>query len=109
MATGAFIVPLVGVHSNILAVKRLELDRLRDEIRLERSVVSSQRPDNNSASPKLANLIAYYQLINHTRERPLYTICSVLVQDVQDVQGCHDASTAVKLPQLSSIYLGCLV
>ncbi len=69
MAAGAFIVPLVGVHNNILLVKRSELDRLRSEIRDERAAVDSKLSDDQS--PRLANLIAYYQLIEQTREWPL--------------------------------------
>ena len=71
MATVAFVVPLVGVHHRILTVKRLELDRLRGEIRVERAGVTDRLPDENPASPRLANLIAYYQLIDQTREWPI--------------------------------------
>ena len=69
MAIGAYIVPLVGVHSNIVSVKRATLDRLRDEIRIERATSTSTQADTDS--PKLANLIAYYQLIDGTREWPI--------------------------------------
>jgi hypothetical protein len=71
MATVAFVVPLVGVHHRILSVKRLELDRLRDEIRVERAAVVDGLSDENPASPRLANLIAYQQLIDRTREWPI--------------------------------------
>ena len=71
MATAAFIVPLLGVHNNILSVKRLELDRLRDEIRVERAVVIDKLSAENPASPRLGNLITYYQLIDRTREWPI--------------------------------------
>jgi hypothetical protein len=74
MATGAFIVPLIGIHGNILAVKRLELDRLRDAIRIERATLTDKLPGGKSASPHLANLIAYYQLIERTREWPIDAI-----------------------------------
>ncbi|MCZ6658186.1 MAG: hypothetical protein O7C67_12885 [Gammaproteobacteria bacterium] len=70
MATAAFVVPLVGVHTNIRSVKRLELDRLRDEIRIERAAVTNKLSDEN-VSPRLANLIAYYQLIDQVREWPI--------------------------------------
>ena len=70
MAVGAFVVPLVGVHDNILLVKHSELDRLRNEIRVERAAVNSKLDDKH-ASPRLANLIAYYQLVEQTREWPI--------------------------------------
>ena len=69
MATGAFIFPLIGVHNNIVLVKQSELDRLRQEIRDDRAVLDSNLSDDNS--PRLANLIAYYQLIEQVREWPL--------------------------------------
>ncbi len=71
MAAGAFIVQFVVVHDNILLVKRSELDRLRTQIRVERAAVNSKLSDDKHASPRLANLIAYYQLIEQTREWPL--------------------------------------
>ena len=80
MATAAFIVPLLGVHTNIVSTKRKELDRLRDEIRVERAAVTNKPSDAPSesldnpdgpASPRLANLIAYYRLIERTREWPI--------------------------------------
>ena len=70
MATAAFVLPLIGVHNNIRSVKRLELDRLRDEIRIERATVTNKLSDEN-ASPRLANLIAYYELIHRAREWPI--------------------------------------
>ncbi len=69
MATAAFVVPLIGVHNNILAVKRSELDRLRNEIRVERAAALDKLSD--VASPRLANLIAYYQLVDRAREWPI--------------------------------------
>ena len=71
MATAAFIVPLNGIHSRILSVKNLELDRLRDEIRIERAVIAEKVVDESSSSARLANLISYYQLIERTREWPI--------------------------------------
>jgi len=71
MATAAFVVPLVGVHHNIRSVKGLELDRLRDQIRVERAVIMDDPSDHNPSSPRLANLIAYQQLIDRTREWPI--------------------------------------
>jgi len=71
MATGAFVVPLIGVRDNIRSVKRLELERLRDEIRNESATLTSEISNNDPPSPRLANLIAYYQLIEQTREWPI--------------------------------------
>ena len=65
----AFVVPLVGVHNNIQSVKRVELGRLRDEIRVERATVVNTSSDD--VNPRLANLIAYYQLIDRAREWPI--------------------------------------
>lgn len=66
MATLAFAWPLIGVHQNILAVKREELERVRDAIRAERSGAFTA-----DASPRLANLVAWYQLIEGAREWPV--------------------------------------
>jgi len=71
MAVGAFIVPLVAVHTNILLVKHSELDRLREEIRAERTAVDGGLSDSKQVSPRIANLVACYQLIEQTREWPI--------------------------------------
>jgi hypothetical protein len=71
MAIGAFVVPLSGVHNNIVSVKRLELGRLRDQIRDVRGAVVDTSSDGDPASPRLANLIAYHQLIDGAREWPI--------------------------------------
>jgi hypothetical protein len=71
IATATFVVPLIGVHNNIGSAKKVELDRLRDEIRVERAVVTDERSDESTATPKLANLIAYHQLISRTPEWPI--------------------------------------
>jgi hypothetical protein len=71
MATVAFAMPLIGVHTNIRTVKRLELERLRGEIRVERAGVLNELSVDTDNSPKLANLIAYFQLIDRTREWPI--------------------------------------
>ena len=71
MASAAFVVPLLGVHSRIQSVKRSELDRLRDEILAERAVVLNETSNADQQSPRLANLIAYYQLIERAREWPV--------------------------------------
>jgi hypothetical protein len=71
MAIGAFVAPLSGVHNNIVSVKRLELDRLRDQIRVVRGAVLDKSSDADPTSPRLANLIAYHQLIDGAREWPI--------------------------------------
>jgi hypothetical protein len=71
MAVYAFVVPLVGAHGTILAVKNSELDRLRDEIRIERAVITEKGLDEPAPNAKLANLIAYFQLIKGVREWPI--------------------------------------
>ncbi|MEH6568567.1 MAG: hypothetical protein V7709_05800 [Halioglobus sp.] len=71
MATTTFVIPMMGVRANILSVKRKELDRLREEIRGERAAVSKLQTNNAATSPRLANLIAYYQLIDRTQEWPI--------------------------------------
>ena len=70
MATVAFIVPLIGVHNNIVSAKRLQLNSLRDEIRVERAALGKPS-DQHQPSPRLANLIAYHQLIGQAREWPI--------------------------------------
>lgn len=71
MAIGAFVAPLLGVHNNIVAVKRAELAHLLEEIREE---ASSALPEEEHPNPRLANLIAYYQLIDKAREWPIDAI-----------------------------------
>jgi hypothetical protein len=71
MATATFIIPLNGVHTNILSAKRMELERLRGEIQIERAVVVNKPTHDKFDSPRLANLIAYYQLIERGREWPI--------------------------------------
>ena len=71
MATAAFVVPLLGVHTTVRSRKRSELDRLKNEIVLERAIVVDGPSKANQSSPRLANLIAYYQLIEGTREWPI--------------------------------------
>ena len=71
MATAAFVVPLGGVRKNLLAVKRAELDRLREEIRRERGLTLEAESTGEDPSPRLGNLIAYFQLIDSAREWPV--------------------------------------
>jgi hypothetical protein len=71
MATGAFVFPLIGVRDKILLVKHQELERLRGEIRVERETLNSGKSTDSPPGPRLANLIAYYQLIEQAREWPI--------------------------------------
>ncbi len=71
IAIGAFVLPLVAVRKSILAVKRAEQARLREEIRRERELTLEAEATGGEASPRLANLIAYYQLIESAREWPV--------------------------------------
>ena len=66
MATFAFVGPLVALRQNIVAEKRVELDALRQQIRDVRD-----QPDAGLDSPQLANTVAYYLLIERTREWPI--------------------------------------
>lgn len=64
MATAAFIGPLAALRRKVLAAKRRELDRLRGEIREAHRAAAGD-------SPRLANAVAYYQLIDGVREWPV--------------------------------------
>jgi hypothetical protein len=71
MATAAFVVPHNGVRNNVKAEKHIELNRLREGIRVERETVTGEATAAQSASPRLANLIAYYQLVEQVPEWPI--------------------------------------
>ncbi len=71
LATAAYFVPLFGIRKNIHAAKHVELDRLREEIRSEREVTGAAAAPGAEQSPRLANLVTYYQLIESTREWPI--------------------------------------
>lgn len=71
MATAAFVVPLIGVRNNIRSEKHRELNRLREGIRAERETVMGEVEAELRASPRLANLIAYYQLVEQVPEWPI--------------------------------------
>ncbi len=66
MATFAFVGPLATLRQAIQAEKHAELERLREQIREERA-----QPDAALDSPRLANLVGYYQLIDSAREWPV--------------------------------------
>jgi hypothetical protein len=70
-ATSAYFVPLFGIRKRIRAAKHAELERLRDEIRNERVAAVAAATPGAEQSPRLGNLISYYQLIEHTREWPI--------------------------------------
>jgi hypothetical protein len=65
LATFAFVGPLLALHRNIQAAKRAELDRLREEIRAARAAADEVE------SPRLANVIASYQLVESASEWPI--------------------------------------
>ncbi len=69
MATAALLAPLSGVHRRIVATKQEELRRLNDAIRREREGLlgDADAPE----TPRLANLIAYRQLVESVHEWPL--------------------------------------
>ncbi len=71
MATMAFGLPLIALHRNILVVKHAELDRLRQQIRDQRAAAIAMGPSAEIDSPRLANAIGYYQLIDSAREWPV--------------------------------------
>jgi hypothetical protein len=71
LATAAYFVPLFGIRKNIRTAKHAELDRLREEIRSEREVTGAVAAAGAEQSPRLANLVGYYQLIESTREWPI--------------------------------------
>jgi hypothetical protein len=66
MATYAFVGPLAALRQGIRAEKHSELERLREEIREARA-----QTDAAVDSPRLANLVGYYQLIDSAREWPV--------------------------------------
>jgi hypothetical protein len=66
MAAFAFIGPLAGLSQGIRVAKHAELERLRDQIRAARA-----ETDTAGASPRLANLTGYYQLIDNASEWPI--------------------------------------
>ena len=66
MATYAFVGPLAALRQGIRAEKHTELERLREQIRAART-----QTDAALDSPRLANLVGYYQLIDSAREWPV--------------------------------------
>jgi len=71
LATAAYFVPLLGLRKTIRAAKQVELDRLRGAIRIEGASLRGPAAANTEQSPRLANLVSYYQLIESTREWPI--------------------------------------
>jgi len=70
LATAAYFVPLIAIRRKIRATKNVELDQLREEIRCELEVMGAAAPGAEQ-SPRLANLVSYYQLIESTSEWPI--------------------------------------
>lgn len=67
ISIGALVLPVRGVHRRIRAAKRAELARLRAAIvaERERGLASDAEP-----GPRLANLVAYYGLVESVQEWP---------------------------------------
>lgn len=70
LAMSAYFLPLIAIRRNIRATKHAELERLRAEIRVERDI-TARHTDAADQTPRLANLVTYYQLIDSTREWPI--------------------------------------
>jgi hypothetical protein len=66
MAAFAFVGPLAVLRQRIRAEKHAELERLREQIREARA-----QTDVAIDSPRLANLVGYYQFIDSVREWPV--------------------------------------
>jgi hypothetical protein len=71
LATAAYFVPLFEIRKNIRAAKHAELDGLREQIRSEREFAGAAAAPGAEQSPRLANLVTYYQLIESTSEWPI--------------------------------------
>ena len=71
LATAAYFVPLQAVRKKILAAKQLELDRLRAKIRIHSRSLNTDAEPGQDPSPRLANVVSYYQLIEATNEWPI--------------------------------------
>lgn len=69
LATAALLAPLSGVRRRIVAVKQAELSRINDAIRRERGRIPGE--GEQWETPRLANLIAYRQLVEAVHEWPL--------------------------------------
>jgi hypothetical protein len=66
MAAYTFMGPLMTLSRKIRTQKQAELNRLRDQIREARL-----ESDASQESPRLANLVGYYQFIDSAREWPV--------------------------------------
>lgn len=70
VATGSFWIPVRGVHANLRAAKRAELERVRREIRRDREAVAALGPDSTAAAGRLPGLLAFEARIEAAREWP---------------------------------------
>jgi len=71
LATAAYFVPLQALRRKIITTKQLELDGLREKIRTERQSLNAEAEPGRASSPRLANLVSYYQLIDGASEWPI--------------------------------------
>ncbi|MGH0033822.1 MAG: hypothetical protein ACQGVK_02200 [Myxococcota bacterium] len=70
VAAGSFWIPVRGVHANLRAAKRTELDRVRGEIRRDREAVAALGPDSAAAARRLPGLLAFEARVESAREWP---------------------------------------
>ena len=70
LAGVVFLAPVLGVHGRIRAAKGAELDRVHEAIRRERDATVAPREPGPPADARLANLIAYRDLVERVREWP---------------------------------------
>jgi hypothetical protein len=70
VAVGCFWIPVRGVHANLRAAKRAELDRVRAEIRRDREAVADLGPEAAAAAQRLPGLLAFEARIEAAREWP---------------------------------------
>ncbi len=71
LATAAYFVPLQSLRKKIIAAKQLELDGLLENIRIESQSLDANADPGRDSSPRLANLVSYYQLIDAASEWPI--------------------------------------
>jgi len=73
LVTAAFLLPVRGVHHQIRATKRDELERVNRAIRDEREQVVPSRAPDRPIDARLSNLVAYRELVERVREWPFDT------------------------------------
>jgi hypothetical protein len=71
IGTTAMLLPLRGIHARIVEAKRAELERIEAAIGGDERALVGTRIAGRSATPSLADLIAYRELIERLPEWPL--------------------------------------